>query len=55
MLKAEWVIESARTLEGAGHPEVRLTVHEDLGHDVWTRVYEGWDLYQWLLSKRHKA
>jgi hypothetical protein len=29
-----------------------MTVHEDLGHNVWTRVYEGWDLYNWFLGKR---
>ena len=55
VVKTEWVIETARALEAAGHPEVRLTVHEDLGHNVWTRVYEGWDLYQWFLSKRRGA
>ena len=37
-------------LEKLGHDEVRLTVHEDKGHDVWTRVYAGDDLYNWLLT-----
>jgi predicted peptidase len=37
-------------LEKLGHDDVRFTVHEDKGHDVWTRVYSGDDLYQWLLS-----
>jgi predicted peptidase len=37
-------------LEKLGHNDVRFTVHEDKGHDVWTRVYSGDDLYQWLLS-----
>ena len=37
-------------LEQAGG-EVRFTVHEDMSHDVWRRVYEGADLYSWLLSK----
>ena len=36
-------------LEKLGHKEVRFTVHEDKGHDAWTRVYSGDDLYQWLL------
>ncbi|WP_231745344.1 MULTISPECIES: alpha/beta fold hydrolase [Microbulbifer] len=31
--------------------EVRFTVHEDMSHDVWRRVYEGQDLYQWLLQQ----
>lgn len=37
-------------LERLGHPDVRFTVHEDTGHDVWRRVYSGQDLYDWLLS-----
>jgi len=36
-------------LEKLGHDNVRFTVHEDKGHDAWTRVYSGDDLYQWLL------
>ena len=45
-------LEMAVALEAAGHPEVRLTVHEDLGHNVWTRVYEGQDIYSWFLTHR---
>ena len=37
-------------LEKLGHDDVRFTVHEDKGHDAWTRVYSGDDLYLWLLS-----
>lgn len=37
-------------LENLGHTHVRFTVHEDKGHDAWTRVYSGNDIYQWLLS-----
>ena len=33
-----------------GHTDVRFTVHEDMGHDAWTRVYQSSDLYAWLLS-----
>jgi predicted peptidase len=29
---------------------VRFTIEEDMSHDVWTRVYEGDDVYNWLLS-----
>ena len=32
--------------------DFRFTIEEDMSHDVWTRVYEGNDLYDWLL--RHK-
>jgi hypothetical protein len=34
----------------SGHPEVRFTIEEDLGHLTWVRVYEGQDLYSWLLG-----
>ena len=38
-------------LEALGHPEVRFTNYEDLGHFAWVRVYEGEDLYSWFLGK----
>ena len=44
--------EGLNELERLGHPEVRFTVHQDMGHDTWTRVYAGRDLYDWLLSHR---
>jgi predicted peptidase len=50
VVKAHWVYDVANDLERAGHRSVRLTVHEDLGHDVWTRIYAGRDLYDWLIS-----
>ncbi len=37
-------------LEATGHPEVRFTIHEDLGHFTWVRVYRGQDLYDWFLA-----
>lgn len=39
-------------LEKLGHNNVSFTVHEDKGHDAWTRVYSGDDLYQWLLLQQ---
>ena len=51
-VRPERVLETVKALEAAGHPDVRFTVHEDLGHNVWTRVYEGWDLYGWFLTHR---
>jgi predicted peptidase len=41
-------------LETLGHPEVRFTNEEDLGHFTWVRVYEGEDLYSWMLSKSRR-
>jgi len=52
LVRPEWVLRTVKALEKAGHSDVRFTVHEDLGHNVWTRVYEGWDLYAWFLSHR---
>ena len=54
VVRPEWVLRSAVQLEEAGHPDVRFTVHEDQGHSVWNRVYEGWDLYNWFLQHRRR-
>lgn len=43
------------TLEQLGHPGVRFTVHEDMGHDAWTRVYASSDLYDWLLTHKRSS
>lgn len=40
-------IEKLRQL---GHENVRFTVHEEMNHDTWTRVYSSDDFYQWLLT-----
>ena len=37
-------------LEQLGAPELRFTIEEDMGHDVWARVYAGRDVYDWLLA-----
>lgn len=37
-------------LEQLSEAEVRFTVHEDMPHDAWRRIYAGDDLYNWLLS-----
>jgi len=47
----EWTLATADALDRAGG-NVRVTVHEDLGHDCWTRVYGGQDVYDWLLSHK---
>jgi len=51
-VKPRWSYDMANALESAGHKSVRLTIHEDLGHDSWTRVYSGWDIYAWFLGYR---
>jgi predicted peptidase len=42
--------ELMNALEKQGHPEVRFTIQEDLGHFTWVRVYRGNDLYDWMLT-----
>ena len=37
-------------LEELGHSEFRFTIEADMGHDVWSRVYAGNDVYEWLLQ-----
>lgn len=39
-------------LERAGHRGVRFTIHEDMAHDAFDRVYAGSDVYDWLLTHR---
>jgi len=51
-IRARHFYPGLNTLERLGHREVRFTVEEDMGHDVWARVYAGHDLYDWLLSHR---
>ena len=49
VVKPHWLYEMARALEAAEHPALRFTVHEDMDHDAWKRVYEGEDLFNWFL------
>lgn len=50
----EWSLKTADALDEAGG-NVRVTVHEDLAHECWTRVYAGEDFYKWLLSHSRKS
>lgn len=54
VVRVGWLYAMARALEEAGHPDVRFTVHEDMTHDAWTRVYRSRDFYDWLLAQRRK-
>lgn len=44
-------LQMVNALLAKGHRNVKFTVQEDLGHNVWTRVYEGEDFYRWLLTQ----
>lgn len=41
-------------LQALGHNHVRFTVHEEMEHDAWKRVYASADFYAWLLSHSSK-
>ncbi|RRJ24118.1 alpha/beta hydrolase [Rheinheimera mesophila] len=41
-------IEKLRQL---GHTNVRFSMLEQAEHDAWRQVYEGWDIYGWLLRQ----
>ena len=49
-VKIPYFYAGINTLKQLGHNNVRFTVHEEMGHDAWTRVYASDDFYQWLLS-----
>jgi predicted peptidase len=44
-------LRMANALLARGHRAARFTVHHDLDHDVWIRVYAEQDLYAWLLAQ----
>lgn len=50
VVRKEFFLPGVNILEELGHTNLRYTVHEDMGHDTWTRVYAGDDLYNWLLQ-----
>lgn len=41
-------------LESYGHNHVLFTIHADMGHDAWKRIYAGSDLYDWMLKQRRE-
>lgn len=52
--KKDYFYEGLNKLEELGHVDIRFTVHEDMGHDAWKRIYGGNDVYDWLLSNQKK-
>lgn len=50
VIQVEYFYDGMNKLERLGYDDVRFTVEEDMGHDVWTRVYAGEDIYRWMLS-----
>jgi len=50
VVRAKYFYAGINKLEELGLKELRFTVHEDMGHDAWTRIYAGDDLYNWFLE-----
>lgn len=50
VVRVKYFYPGMNRLEELGLKELRFTVHEDMGHDAWTRIYGGGDLYNWFLQ-----
>ena len=50
VVPAQYFYKGLNELEALGHKDVRFTIHEDLGHDAWVRIYGGSDIYDWMLE-----
>lgn len=50
VIEKKYFYEGLNKLEELGHTEVIFTIHEDMGHDAWKRIYAGEDVYNWLLA-----
>lgn len=53
-VEAKYFYPGLNRLEALGHEEVRFTIHADMGHDAWKRVYGGEDVYNWMLGFRRE-
>lgn len=51
-VEKKYFFEGLNILEELGHEEVLFTIHEDMNHDAWKRVYAGDDIYTWLLEHK---
>jgi predicted peptidase len=54
VIRAEYFYPGLNKLEQLGNSKVRFTIEADMGHDTWTRVYAGDDMYNWLLQHKLK-
>lgn len=52
VVQTKYFYHGLNKLEELGHTNVRFTVHEDIGHDTWKRIYKGDDIYQWFLNNQ---
>ena len=52
-VQVQYFFEGINKLEKLGNDKVRFTIHEDMGHDTWRRIYSGNDIYNWLLEQHN--
>ena len=52
VIEKKYFLKGLNKLEELGHTNLRYTIHEDMHHDAWTRVYSGDDVYNWLLLQQ---
>ncbi len=50
VVQTQYFFEGLNKLEELGHDDVRFTIHEEMNHDAWRRVYGGEDIYDWFLE-----
>ncbi len=50
VIEQKYFYPGINKLEELGHKDVRFTIEADMAHDVWTRVYAGEEIYNWLLN-----
>jgi predicted peptidase len=46
------VRELVEAVKAAGGKNIELTIHEDLGHNVWSKTYGNPETWKWLLSHK---
>ncbi|PCI08937.1 MAG: alpha/beta hydrolase [Flavobacteriaceae bacterium] len=49
-VETQYFFTGMNKLEELGHKDIRFTIHEDMGHDAWKRIYGGQDIYDWFLQ-----
>jgi predicted peptidase len=52
VVEKKFFLPGLNKLEELGHTNLRYTIHDDMGHDTWKRVYAGDDLYNWFLEQQ---
>lgn len=50
VVELKYFFEGMNLLQKQGNTQTRFTVHEDMGHDAWKRIYAGEDIYNWFLE-----